>query len=94
MNEPAQFAEPLTPQEYFLLLKFRTLLNAEGKQTFTSDDFRAYGLDRFLTRPDKMIGSTFLHWKVLDFTEATGKWVCSKLASNHGRKVQEWKMKT
>lgn len=93
MSEQVQLAQPLTPGEYFLLRKFKTLLQDEGKQEWTSDDFRAYGLDRFFTRPDKHIGSLFHRLKVLGFMEPTGKWHCSALASNHGRKIQEWRMK-
>ena len=87
---PRQQAK-LTPVDLDLIRTFKTLCRLDNLQTFTSDDFRMYGLDRYLKDKAHGIGGTFARWIVNGVIVETGLWRRSGLASNHGRKVRVYR---
>jgi len=76
-----------------LLRSFRTLLKIDGKTEFCSDDFRMYGLDRFLADTQHGIGGLFAKWVHHGIAEKTGRNVRSVLPSNHLREIKTYKWK-
>jgi hypothetical protein len=54
-----EFDFSFTPLESALVRKFKTLLALERKDTFSSDDFRMYGLDRHIEDTQHGIGGFF-----------------------------------
>jgi hypothetical protein len=82
----------LTEKDHDLLRTFSTLCKIDGLLEFTSDDFRMYGLDRFIADKAHGIGGLFAKWKVNGKIEETGVWRRSMLPSNHGRmnRVYRW----
>lgn len=93
MTYPLPFNIKLTKNELDLYSKLWVLLKAEGRNTFSADDFRAYNLDRFIEDTQHGIGTLFAKWKVNRLIEPTGFWKASTLKSNHGHKQQLFKMK-
>lgn len=79
----------LTPLEQALLKRFKTLTHFDRLDTFTSDDFRLYGLDRHFTNPQQDIGGFFaklVHHKVV---RALGH-KRSILPKNNMREIKEY----
>jgi hypothetical protein len=70
-------------------LEFFARLDADGKRFFSSDDFRAYKLDRHFDKPDKQVGMLFAKLKANGFIVARGE-VPSEIESNHFRKNDLW----
>ena len=83
----------MSTKDQDLLRSFRTLLKVDGKTEFTSDDFRMYGLDRFLADKQHSIGGLFAKWKHHKHIEDTGATKRSVLPSNHMRRLSVYKMK-
>ena len=77
-----------------LLKTLHTLLRIEEKQDFTSDDFRMYGLDRFLRDTQNGLGGLFAKWKHHKLIIDTGKRRRSQLTSNHLREIKVWRFPT
>jgi hypothetical protein len=94
-NQPAlsQFDFHLTSEDEKTLKAFRTLLKLDGITEFSSDDFRRYGLDRFIRDTQHGIGSFFSKLKHEGLVVEVGS-VRSTLASNHSRTIRVYKWKT
>lgn len=75
--------------EEALLTKFHTLLALERKDTFTSDDFRMFGLDRFIEDTQHGIGGFFARLVHSKQIREVG-WVRSLLPQNNLRKIREY----
>ena len=78
--------------EEALLTKFKNLLTLERRDTFTSDDFRQYGLHTMW--PEKewkwRVGSWFAKAVRHKCMRHTGRWVRSVLPRNNQRKIREY----
>lgn len=89
---PAAFASNLdlrlSDTDRFLYQKLRCHLTVEGKKQFSSDDFRACGLERFL-RGDSVhaVGLVFAKWVHHGLIREVGT-VRSVIPSNHLRKIR------
>ena len=82
----------LTRVDHDLVKSFRTLLRFDNKTQFSSDDFRLYGLDRFLNRDTiHSIGGFFARLQHAKLARVVGE-KRSVMPSNHYRfiKVYEW----
>jgi hypothetical protein len=77
----------LSSTDRLLYQKLRCHLAVEGKTRFSSDDFRACGLERFL-RGDSVhaVGLVFAKWVHHDLIREVGT-VRSVIPSNHLRKI-------
>lgn len=84
--------EPLTQQEQDLLRTFKTCLRLDSKTEFSSDDFRKYGLDRFMHDTQHSIGGLFRKWLQLGLTEKIG-YTRSTMVSNHYREIRLYRWK-
>jgi hypothetical protein len=69
---------------------FRTLLKMDGKVEFSSDDFRRYGLDRFIRDTQHGIGALFSKMKKNGLIEETG-FTRSEIASNHSHTIRTYR---
>ena len=85
----------LTSQDEKNLKAFRTLLKMDNIEVFSSDDFRRYGLDRFIKNTQVGIGAFFAKLCKNRLVERVG-YTRSQLASNHGHTIRtyKWKNKT
>jgi len=87
-------AEPLTRSEQDILKTFHTCLQLDHKTRFTSDDFRRYGLDRFLFGEVRYAVGGFFH-KLLKqrLIREVGR-ARSVMPTNHWREIRvyEWTM--
>lgn len=92
MTQQYAFNIKCSAHDFDLYKKLWVLLSAQKKNTFSSDDFRAFGLDRFIEDTQHGIGSLFLRWQINKLIEPVG-YVCSKMASNHGRRIKLYRMK-
>jgi hypothetical protein len=86
----AVFNYTLTAQDEKTLKAFRTLLSLDKIVEFSSDDFRRYGLDRFIRDTQHGIGAFFAKLKHQGLAIQCG-YVRSQLASNHGRQIRVYK---
>ncbi len=78
--------EPLTPCETDILERFFCKLVMDNKQEFTSDDFRAYGLDKKLYGEESQkTGLLFWKAKRAGMIEDTGRRKASTIQTNHFR---------
>jgi len=82
----------LTKKDQDLLRTFRTLLRMDNRQEFSSDNFRMYGLDRFLRDKQHGIGGLFAKWKHNQLIQQTG-WTRSQIEANHMRRIATYKLK-
>ncbi|MCJ7424749.1 hypothetical protein MUP01_10855 [Candidatus Bathyarchaeota archaeon] len=77
----------LSSTDRFLYQKLRCHLAVEGKTRFSSDDFRACGLEKFLHGDlCHAIGGVFAKWVHNKLIREVGR-VCSVIPSNHLRKI-------
>ncbi len=83
----SQFDFRLTGEDEKNLKAFRTLLKMDSITEFSSDDFRRYGLDRFIRDKQHGIGGFFSKLVKNRIVEEVG-FTRSTLASNHGRVVR------
>jgi hypothetical protein len=83
----AIFDFTLTDQDNKNLKAFRTLLGLDKITEFSSDDFRRYGLDRFIKDPQHGVGSFFGKLKHQKLIVQCG-YTRSQIASNHGRQIR------
>jgi hypothetical protein len=82
----------LTNQDQKNLKAFKTLLKMDNIEVFSSDDFRRYGLDRFIRDTQHGIGAFFAKLCRNKLIER----VCytrSQLASNHGHTIRTYRWK-
>jgi hypothetical protein len=79
----------LTPLEHAILKRFRTLTKVDLLDTFTSDDFRLYGLDKHFTNPQQDIGSFFAKLVHHHHIHAVGR-KRSVLPKNNMREIKEY----
>jgi len=80
----------LTREDLDLTTEFMMLLGSDGKEYFSSDDFRAYGLDRYFTDPAHQIGVYFSKLKANGVAESFGE-LPSEIESNNKRKNDVWR---
>ena len=73
-----------------LLRTFKTLTMIDKLETFSSDDFRMYGLDRFLRDTQHGVGGFFAKMKHNKDAEPVGR-KRSVLPSNNMREIRVWK---
>ena len=90
MSRP-NFDSHLTPLDERNFKAFRTLLTLDKLTEFSSDDFRRYGLDRFIADKAHGIGVFFGKLKANGLVERVG-YVRSELASNHGREIKTYQL--
>jgi len=85
-----EFDFSFSKHEEALLTKFYHLLQLERKDTFTSDDFRQYGLHTLW--PEKewkwRVGSLFAKAVHHQRIKHTGRWIRSVLPKNNQRKIK------
>lgn len=82
----------MTPKDHNLLRSFRALCRVDQLEEFCSDDFRMYGLDRFIADKQHGIGGFFAKLKVNGFAEEVG-WRRSVKPENHGRRIRVYRWK-
>jgi hypothetical protein len=82
-----------TDKEQDLVRSFRTLCKIDHLATFSSDTFRMYGLDRFITDKQHGIGGFFAKLSANKLVEKVG-WMRSTLPTNHGRPIQTYRWRT
>jgi len=93
VNTMTELRTKLSSQDHFLLAKLRAHLAVEGKTTFSSDDFRAMGLDKFLYGdPTHAIGAYFYRLLKNDEIEEVGR-VRSDLPTNRMREIRLYEFK-
>ena len=92
-QQQTNFDFSLTEKDRDLLRSFKRLLELDGKTEFSSDDFRMYGLDRFLKDKAHGIGGLFAKWKHQRQIVDTGKTKRSVLPSNNLRRISVYKWK-
>lgn len=80
----------LTSEDEKNIKAFRTLLKMDNIVEFSSDDFRRYGLDRFIRDPQHGLGSLFLKLKKNGLVEHVG-YKLSELVSNHGHTIKTYR---
>jgi len=81
--EQAKFDFAMTERDRFLYQKFRCHLVVEGKKQFSSDDFRACGLEKFLYGDlSHAIGLIFAKWVHNRLIREVGR-TRSLIPSNH-----------
>lgn len=88
-TEQKTFSFNLTPLEEAMLKRFRTLTKVDLLDTFTSDDFRLYGLDRHFENPQQDIGRFFaklVHHKLIRVVGHKR----SVLPKNNMREIKEY----
>lgn len=78
----SEFSFAMKPLDHDLFRSFQTLCKLDGKTQFSSDDFRMYGLDRFLRDTKHGIGGLFAKWKHHNLIRQVGT-TRSKIAANH-----------
>ncbi len=85
------FDPTFTQKELDLLKQFKTKLDGKGEKHFSSDDFRAFGLDKEFTHPEKEVGMLFAKAVINKLIKSFGE-KPSMIESNHGRKndMFEW----
>ncbi len=86
MSQVSFVPEPLTPCEKDILERFFCKLVMDNKLEFTSDDFRAYGLDKKLYgEENQKTGLLFWKAKRANLIEDTGRRQASTILTNHYR---------
>jgi hypothetical protein len=80
----------LTAKDELNLKAFRTLLKMDGIEVFSSDDFRRYGLDRFIKDTQHGIGAFFGKLAKNNIVERVG-YTRSLLVSNHGHTIRTYR---
>ncbi len=89
VTEQKEFTFKFTALEEAMLRRFRTLTKADYMTSFTSDDFRLYGLDRHFTNPQQDIGSFFAKLKHHGLVKVIGR-KRSILPKNNMREIKEY----
>ena len=78
----SKFDFNLTSQDEKNIKAFHTLLKMDKILEFSSDDFRRYGLDRFIRDPQHGIGAFFAKLKKHGYIQETG-FTRSMITSNN-----------
>jgi hypothetical protein len=87
MSQVADSRFVLSGTDRFLYQKFRCHMTIEGKKRFSSDDFRACNLEKFLDSDlSHSIGGLFAKWTHNKLIREVGT-TRSKIPSNHLRKI-------
>ena len=90
MGSNYDFDFVLTPLDEKNLKAFQTLLKLDNITEFSSDDFRRYGLDRFIRDPQHGIGLFFSKLCKNKLVE-TVSYTRSQVASNHGHTIRTYR---
>jgi hypothetical protein len=85
----SQFDFRLTSKDEQTLKAFKTLLKLDNIEVFSSDDFRRYGLDRFIKDTQHGIGTFFAKLVKNRLVEHID-YIHSDLASNHGHTIKTY----
>jgi hypothetical protein len=83
----------LTSKDEQNIKAFKTLLKLDNIEVFSSDDFRRYGLDRFIKDPQHGIGAFFSKLVKNGRVEHVG-YIHSDLASNHGHTIKTYRWRS
>jgi hypothetical protein len=86
----SQFDFHLTSKDEQTLKAFHALLKLDGITEFSSDNFRRYGLDRFIKDPQHGVGCFFGKLVKNRLVEQVG-YKPSDLASNHSRTIKTYR---
>jgi hypothetical protein len=86
----SSFDYRLTSKDESNLKAFRTLLKMDGIEVFCSDDFRRYGLDRFIKDTQHGLGAFFAKLAKNGLVECVG-YTRSELVSNHGHTIRTYR---
>ena len=89
INRSNVFEYIFTKKDEDLLKTFKTLLAKDQKTEFSSDDFRKYGLDRFIKDTQHGIGTFFAKLVHNKKAKKIG-YTRSEFASNHGRQIRTY----
>lgn len=89
-NLTVVFDWTLTDAEERNLKAFRSLLKLDSIEVFSSDDFRRYGLDRFIADKQHGIGGFFRKLLKNGLVVKVGH-KRSDLVSNHGHEIKTYK---
>lgn len=84
------FDYTLTPKDQHNITAFKTLLKLDNIEVFSSDDFRRYGLDRFIKDTQHGIGAFFCKLAKNGLVDRVG-YTRSELASNHGHTIRTYR---
>ena len=87
------FDYALSPQDEKNLKAFKTLLKMDNIEEFSSDDFRRYGLDRFIRDTQHGIGTFFAKLTKNKLVVTIG-YTRSQITSNHGHTIRTYRWKT
>lgn len=82
----------LTVKDNDMLRTFKTLTGLDRLLEFSSDDFRLYGLDRFIVDKAHGIGGFFAKLKANGLIVEV-RWKRSSVPTNHGRRIPVWRWK-
>ena len=89
----SKFEFRLTSQDEKNIKAFRTLLKMDNIVEFSSDDFRRYGLDRFIRDTQHGIGSFFSKLKRHGLVDEIG-FTRSEIVSNHSHTIRTYRWRT
>ncbi len=93
MRANERFDTKPTERDFQCYQRLWALLKVQGRNTFTADDFRASGMHDFFDDTQHSVGAMFARWKIAKLIEPTGRTVRSAVASNHGHKNPEYRMR-
>ena len=82
----------LTFTEEEVWRRFEAWLNLYGKETFSSDTLREFGLDKLLRDPAHEIGAIFQTKLVEGKIRVVGR-TRSVIPTNHGREIRLYKLR-
>jgi hypothetical protein len=89
----SQFDFRLTSKDELNLKAFKTLLEKDGITVFSSDDFRRYQLDRFISDKQHGLGAFFSKLVKNGLAEHVG-YKASELVSNHTRTIKTFRWRS
>ena len=93
MSQHAQLWDwTLTPRENDLQKTFFNLLKMDNKKLFSANDFYDYGLQRFFSDPNHMVGSLFRKLAHAGLIEEAGH-IASSRPQAHRKEIKLWRLK-
>jgi hypothetical protein len=87
--------EPLSNQDREMLAILHMALKFKKADTFSSDTLRMLGFDKYMMKDSQGRVNYGVWFRKLSYQGLAEKcgWTRSTLNSNHGRQIQEWKLK-
>ena len=89
-KKEAKLSFKLNNLDKHLLITFRTLTAIDNNEAFSSDDFRFFGLDRYLLDRQHGIGTFFAKLVKNEYVEEVGR-KRSIIPTNHFREIRVYK---